>query len=225
MDAVKEMAKLHDEWTGDDYSGSSIRGRNQGLLSQRRLSRARCAVSAKKTSSIGTLTVDQAKQARNNFRAWLLLSAAPHSTSTTTPRLAQAGVVIVSADVLQRLDQPAKGRDHPEHPYAGRARVHSRGLRPFRWIHHPEFLGQELGAASPAKQGWDTGPTGTGPTTLLMPGSLGLAVPTPTAFELTRMRSQSRPGRDTLPTASGTTRRGARTSSATSCTRQQRAAG
>jgi len=101
-----EMAKRHDEWEGEDYSGSSLRGailgwKNMGVCED---DRWQFFVNPARR---GDLTVDRAKNARNcTPGAYYRLRPV---ISDYHAALNEAGVVVVSAKVHAGWNQPLQG--------------------------------------------------------------------------------------------------------------------
>lgn len=98
-----EMAKRNDEWPGEDYDGSSLRGvihgwKNMGV----------CQEDAwKYTARDKDLTIERAKLARNHtIGAYYRLK--PNKTDFHAA-LNETGVIIVSANVHKGWDNPSKG--------------------------------------------------------------------------------------------------------------------
>jgi hypothetical protein len=100
-----EMAKRHDEWPGEDYDGSSLRGAikgwsNMGVCTEELW---RYRVSRK-----GDLTVRRAKDARSHtLGAYYRLRP---QISHYHAALNEAGVIVVSAKVHAGWDEPEDGK-------------------------------------------------------------------------------------------------------------------
>ena len=99
-----EMAKRSDEWPGEDYDGSSLRGairgwKNMGVCKE--------SVWQYKTSDIGELTVERAKDARNHtIGAYYRIK--PEVTHFHAA-LNEVGVIAVSANVHKGWNSPCNG--------------------------------------------------------------------------------------------------------------------
>jgi hypothetical protein len=99
-----EMARRHDEWPGDDYEGSSLRGairgwRNMGVCREELWPYRR---------QVGRLTVPRAKDARNNtIGAYYRLRP---EISDFHAALNEVGAIVVSAQVHSGWDRPRRDR-------------------------------------------------------------------------------------------------------------------
>jgi len=98
-----EMAKLNDEWPGESYDGSSLRGaingwRNMGV----------CEDSAWPYSATGNLTIKRAKAARKNTLG-AYYRVKPNITDFHAA-LNEVGAIVVSAKTHQGWDKPKKGK-------------------------------------------------------------------------------------------------------------------
>jgi len=99
-----EMAKRHDEWPGEDYDGSSLRGAIKGWSNM-----GVCAdeLWRYRVTRKGDLTVRRAKEARSHtLGAYYRLR--PRISDYHTA-LNEAGVIVVSAKVHAGWDDPADG--------------------------------------------------------------------------------------------------------------------
>jgi len=101
-----EMAKYHDEWPKEDYEGSSLRGAVQGWKHNGVCSEELWPYYAS-TSKRGALTVEKAKEARQNtigayYRIRPIL-ADFHSA------IVEIGVIVVSAKIHAKWDKPING--------------------------------------------------------------------------------------------------------------------
>jgi len=102
-----EMAKRHDEWAGEDYGGSSLRGAIHGFKNMGVCPRDLWPY---KTNSgqQGDLTIERAKAARNlTLGAYYRLR--PEITDFQTA-LMQTGVVVASARYHPGWSRPVKGK-------------------------------------------------------------------------------------------------------------------
>jgi len=113
-----EMAKRFDEWTGEDYDGSSIRGALRGFYNNGACAEDEWPYRVKRT---GILTFERAKSARN-----IVLGAyyrvRPDITDMQAA-LTEPGMVYASASVYPGWDRPVGGviREKPLTPNAGHA--------------------------------------------------------------------------------------------------------
>ncbi len=106
-----EMARRFDEWTGEDYEGSSIRGALRGFFN--------CGVCLERdwpyrAAEAGLLTLERARAARN-----ILLGAyyrVQPSIADMHAAIHEAGAVYVSARVHDGWFDPADGRIEPQPP-------------------------------------------------------------------------------------------------------------
>jgi hypothetical protein len=115
-----EMAKLHDEWAGTDYSGSSVRGAIKGFF-HNGVCREVDAPFVPNVQS-WTLTVAQAKQARNvTLGSYYRLR--PNLVDYHAA-LVQAGAIVVSATIHSGWNNPPRGeieqntRSQGDHAFA-----------------------------------------------------------------------------------------------------------
>jgi hypothetical protein len=100
-----EMAKRHDEWPGESYDGSSLRGAIKGW---RNMGVCREDYWPFRMSRKGELTVRRAKEARNHtVGAYYRLQP---EISHYHAALNEAGVIVVSAQVHKGWDDPPGGR-------------------------------------------------------------------------------------------------------------------
>ena len=100
-----EMAKRHDEWPGEDYDGSSLRGAIRGWRNMGVCSEARWRYEPTRP---GRLTIVRAKDARRNtLGAYYRLRP---SVSHFHAALNETGVIAVSARVHGGWDDPRNGR-------------------------------------------------------------------------------------------------------------------
>jgi hypothetical protein len=112
-----EMAKRHDEWPGEDYDGSSLRGvihawKNMGVCQD--------TLWPYKIRKKGDLTIARAKDAKNHsIGAYYRLK--PSITDFHTA-LNEVGIIAVSANVHKGWDNPQKGKiRHYKKPEGGHA--------------------------------------------------------------------------------------------------------
>ena len=99
-----EMAKRSDEWPGEDYDGSSLRGAIQGW---KNMGVCKESVWEYKTTTPGDLTVKRAKDARNHtIGAYYRLK--PEITHFHAA-LNEVGIIAVSANVHKGWGNPADG--------------------------------------------------------------------------------------------------------------------
>ena len=99
-----EMAKLNDEWPGEDYSGSSIRGairgwKNMGVCAEKEWKY--------KPGSAGYLTINRAEDARRNTIG-AYYRVRPRISDFHTA-INESGVIAVSAHVHKGWNHPTKG--------------------------------------------------------------------------------------------------------------------
>jgi hypothetical protein len=100
-----EMAKRHDEWPGEDYAGSSLRGALRGWHSMGVCTEKSWPYDPKKAD--GEMTVARAKEARSiTLGAYFRLR--PHLPDYHAA-LCQAEVIYVSADVHAGWSDPQRG--------------------------------------------------------------------------------------------------------------------
>ena len=100
-----EMAKRHDEWPGEDYDGSSLRGAIKGW---RNMGVCREDYWPFRMSRKGELTVRRAKEARSHtVGAYYRLKP---EISHYHAALNEAGVIVVSSRVHSGWDDPPEGR-------------------------------------------------------------------------------------------------------------------
>ncbi len=100
-----EMARRHDEWPGEDYDGSSLRGAIKGW---RNMGVCREDYWPFRMSRKGELTVRRAKEARSHtVGAYYRLQP---EISHYHAALNEAGVIVVSALVHSGWDDPVAGR-------------------------------------------------------------------------------------------------------------------
>ncbi|WP_456405198.1 C1 family peptidase [Thiolapillus sp.] len=100
-----EMAKRHDEWPGEDYDGSSLRGAIKGWSNMGVCSEELWRYRVRRK---GDLTVRRAKEARSHtLGAYYRLRP---QISHYHAALNEAGVIVVSAMVHAGWDDPAEGR-------------------------------------------------------------------------------------------------------------------
>lgn len=116
-----EMAKYHDEWAGEDYEGSSLRGAIYGWKQMGVCEDDDWKYYQSKKKR-GMLTIPRAKAARNNtIGAHYRLRPV---ISDFHAALSQTGVIVVSARVHQGWDGPKNGaikyykRDQGGHAFA-----------------------------------------------------------------------------------------------------------
>jgi hypothetical protein len=102
---IYEMAKRNDEWPGEDYDGSSLRGAIKGW---RNMGVCREDYWPFRMSRKGELTVSRAKEARNHtVGAYYRLKP---EISHYHAALNEAGVIVVSSRVHSGWDAPPNGR-------------------------------------------------------------------------------------------------------------------
>lgn len=100
-----EMAKLHDEWPGENYDGSSIRGVVKGFFNNGVCSLDKAPYDAREKS--WTLSVEQAKDARRaGLGAYYRLKP---EIIDYHAALNETGVIIASARVHRGWTNPSKG--------------------------------------------------------------------------------------------------------------------
>jgi hypothetical protein len=114
MRMLYEMAKRHDEWDGENYSGSSCRGAIKGWYNMGVAEESLWSYQANKP---GRFSLEAAKNARNNtVGAYYRLN---HRVSDFHAAINEAGVIYCSARVHQgwASDQVKDGliSDHDEH--------------------------------------------------------------------------------------------------------------
>ena len=100
------MARRYDEWPGDKYEGSSLRGALRGFYNT-----GSCSELLWPTREQDELTVDAAKDARQ--RALGAYYRLRPTLSDYHAAISETGVVYVSASVHPGWDHPAKGRIEP----------------------------------------------------------------------------------------------------------------
>lgn len=111
-----EMAKRHDEWAGQDYGGSSLRGAIHGFKNMGVCPRDQWPYRVNSAQQ-GDLTIDRAKAARNlTLGAYYRLR--PEITDFQTA-LMQAGVVVASARYHPGWNSPIKGKIQKRKPKQG----------------------------------------------------------------------------------------------------------
>ncbi len=99
-----EMAKRYDEWPGEHYDGSSLRGAIKGWVN---MGVCREALWPFRVGSAGRLTVRRAKDARNHtVGAYYRLQP---EVSHYHAALNEAGAVVVTAQVHKGWDEPRDG--------------------------------------------------------------------------------------------------------------------
>jgi hypothetical protein len=113
-----EMAKRFDEWTGEDYSGSSIRGALRGFFNN---GVCRDAVWPYRADRPGNLTLERARSARE-----VVLGAyyrVRPDIADMHAALAETGVVYVSSRVHPGWNSPGNGaiEEHPLYENGGHA--------------------------------------------------------------------------------------------------------
>ncbi|MCP5155924.1 MAG: alpha/beta hydrolase [Ectothiorhodospiraceae bacterium] len=102
-----EMARRHDEWAGENYEGSSVRGAIHGWKNMGVCSEASWPYRTGPTRGDG-LTVKRAKEARRcTLGAYYRLQP---EVSHYHAALNESGVLVVSARVHKGWDRPSKGR-------------------------------------------------------------------------------------------------------------------
>lgn len=114
-----EMAKRHDEWSGEDYEGSSLRGAIQGWRNMGVCSDALWPYRSSRRQR-GDLTVERAKNARSNtLGAYYRLR--PRITDYHAA-LNETGVIVASAKVHKGWMRPTGGAiEFNEQPTGGHA--------------------------------------------------------------------------------------------------------
>jgi hypothetical protein len=111
-----EMAKRHDEWAGEDYEGSSLRGairgwKNMGVCTE---DEWRFYQSARRR---GDLTIERARAARNNtIGAYYRLRP---EIADFHAALTESGVIVVSARVHKGWQKPDGERIVTQDPLGG----------------------------------------------------------------------------------------------------------
>jgi hypothetical protein len=101
------MARRHDEWPGDKYDGSSLRGALRGFYNN-----GACSESLWRTTKMGDLTIEAAKDARRTaLGAYYRLRPA---LSDYHAAITETGVIYASAAVHAGWDRPVKGRIEPK---------------------------------------------------------------------------------------------------------------
>jgi hypothetical protein len=106
---------LHDEWLGEDYSGSSLRGAMKGFFHNGACSLALAPYHASQTN--WTLTIDQAKDARK-VGLGSYYRVRPDATHYHAA-LNEVGVICVSARVHEGWRKPKNGRIEMSRDYIG----------------------------------------------------------------------------------------------------------
>ncbi len=100
-----EMAKRSDEWPGEDYDGSSLRGAIRGWKNMGVCEENKWEYRANKT---GSLTIEKAKNARSHtVGAYYRLKA---EISHFHAALNEVGIIAVSANVHKGWDNPRGGK-------------------------------------------------------------------------------------------------------------------
>ena len=100
-----EMAKLHDEWEGEEYDGSSIRGALKGFYHNGVCSKKKAPY--RDGEGDWYLTLEQAKEARNiGLGAYYRLRP---KISDYHAALNETGVIYASARIHEGWENPAKG--------------------------------------------------------------------------------------------------------------------
>ena len=174
-----EMAKINDEWPGEDYEGSSIRGALKGFYNNGACSDA--AAPYKEGDKNWHLTVDQAKDARNvGLGAYYRLRP---EIIDYHAALNEVGVIYVSALVHRGWQNPSKGLIKPSHLTEGGHAFIIVGYDDTGFIIQNSwgenwggFQGRP-GVAHWRYEDWSA--------TIMDAWVLRLAVPTPEAFDLT----------------------------------------
>lgn len=102
-----EMAKRHDEWAGEDYDGSSLRGAIHGFKGMGVCSQELWPYVSTRAGR-GDLTIERAKAARENtLGAYYRLRPV---ISDYHAALMEAGAIVVSARYHSGWDKPVNGR-------------------------------------------------------------------------------------------------------------------
>lgn len=101
------MARRHDEWPGDKYDGSSLRGALRGFYNA-----GACRIDLWRTGKQSDLTVEAAKDARvTSLGAYYRLRP---SLPDYHAAISETGVIYASAAVHAGWDEPVKGRIDPK---------------------------------------------------------------------------------------------------------------
>ena len=176
-----EMARLHDEWPGEDYEGSSIRGVLKGFFHNGACSEKAAPYKSGETEWF--LTVDQSKDARNNgLGAYFRLRP---EIIDYHAALNEVGAIVASAQVHRGWRNPAGGK-------IKRSSVHEGGHAFMIVGYDDEGLliqnswGREWGGyrGHPGTAHWSYADWAEN---IVDAWVLRLAVPTPEAFDLTHV--------------------------------------
>ena len=179
-----EMAKINDEWPGEHYEGSSIRGALKGFYNN-----GACKddlAPYKDGERNWSLTVEQAKDARNvGLGAYYRLRP---EIIDYHAALNEAGVILASANIHRGWLKPSKGEIKPSHlTEGGHAFIivgyDEKGfLVQNSWGEDWGKLGGRPGVARWLYADWSA--------TIMDAWVLRLSVPTPDAFDLTVKESE-----------------------------------
>ncbi len=174
-----EMAKLNDEWPGEDYEGSSIRGALKGFYNN---GVCRDDLAPYRSGQKGWfLKIDQARDARNvGLGAYYRLRP---EIIDYHAALNEAGVIYVSANVHRGWQNPPKGKIKPSHLTEGGHAFIILGYDQEGFIIQNSWgkewgnLNGRPGLAHWSYEDWSAN--------VMDAWVLRLAVPTPEAFDLT----------------------------------------
>lgn len=176
-----EMARLHDEWPGEDYEGSSIRGAIKGFFHNGVCSDTLAPYKVQEKD--WSLTVEQAKDARNTgLGAYYRLRKEIIDYHSA---LNEVGVIIVSAKVHRGWQNPPKGKIRKSNLHEGGHAFMIVGYDEEGFLIQnswgPQWGGYRgiPGTAHWSYQDWAENITDA--------WVLRLAVPTPDAFDLTHL--------------------------------------
>lgn len=174
-----EMAKIHDEWPGEDYEGSSIRGALKGFYHNGACSDD--VAPYKDGDKKWFLKVDHAKDARNiGLGAYYRLRP---EIIDYHAALNEVGVIYVSANIHRGWQKPPKGDIKPSHLTEGGHAFIIVGYDEIGFLIQNSW-GQEWGGfnGQPGIARWHYEDWSA---TVMDAWVLRLAVPTPDAFDLT----------------------------------------
>lgn len=182
-----EMAKLNDEWPGEDYEGSSIRGALKGFFQNGVCSDDLAPYQSGETGWF--LTKDQAKDARNvGLGAYYRLRP---EIIDYHAALNETGVIYVSAQIHKGWQSPTNGEIQPSNLNEGGHAFIIIGydekgfLIQNSWGEAWSTLDGEKGVARWLYEDWAA--------TVMDAWVLRLSVPTPDAFDLTASMNAPEP--------------------------------
>ncbi|GFE48633.1 hypothetical protein So717_03860 [Roseobacter cerasinus] len=174
-----EMAKINDEWPGEDYEGSSIRGALKGFYNNGACSED--VAPYKDGQKNWALTVKHAKDARHvGLGAYYRLRPEVNDYHAA---LNEVGVIYVSAQIHRGWQNPAKGDIKPSHLTEGGHAFIIVGYDDIGFLIQNSWgeswggFGKRPGIARWRYEDWAA--------TVMDAWVLRLAVPTPDAFDLT----------------------------------------